>query len=99
MRIYSAGNLFTVYKEWIARQGEHFFLKLHGVDFARGREGIDITPVYIPAFTWIRATGQAALEIHFWRESSLTIFFFRYPPFVWATFSKAIHLEFKEDEE
>lgn len=99
MKVYSVGNLFAEYKNFIKRQNENFLLKLHGIDISRSVDGMEVTPVYIPLFSYTKSAGIRVLEIHFWRESSWNIYFLPYWPFIYAFVSRTAKVLFSEDEE
>jgi hypothetical protein len=99
MKIYINRQEKGTYAHFLRRIGTSHFLNLHGfnLDIKKDRN-LQVDPVYIPAFKFIRDVGQTIIDIHLWREQCISIVFMYVPPYIWIGKSEKIRIDYEEDE-
>jgi hypothetical protein len=94
MKIYKHFIPVLKFDEIIKRKDDHFFLRLVGINI----EGENISPIYLPFFSFARRAGQVVLELMGWQTRHIiTIILQSAKPYIWIGHTDQVVME--DDDE
>ena len=95
LQIYTEQMPYSQMEKLVWKIGNAYWCKLTGVNFSL-RDNLIVEPVYCPLVKIETGDGFIAIELHFWRIKSMTVFLYDRPPFIYFVKTNYVTLEKEE---